>query len=76
VRLAARTHAAFDRRSGGLPTISDALMAPIEMPTTQLGATPASTRLHTRQLGRPKRTTPVQQNFVIKPLRSMSRTPL
>ena len=29
------------RRSGGLPAISAALMAPMEMPTTQLGSTPS-----------------------------------
>src|SRR5438874_2377246 len=30
-------------RSGGLPTINAALIAPIEMPTTQSGTMPAST---------------------------------
>ena len=32
------------RRSGALPAISAALMAPIEMPTTQSGANPSAAR--------------------------------
>ena len=33
-----------DRRSGGLPAINAAVMAPIDTPTTHVGAWPASAR--------------------------------
>ena len=49
------------RRSGGLPAISAALMAPIETPVTQSGANPASDkRLVHARLVRAERATALQ----------------